>query len=436
MQNTDIVTRVTHWLRSFSLRIWLSVGMSIALLPLAVMAVYGYLHYHNQIAKPFRDVLVTQHRLLLPIERVQGGLWDIAEAVGDFANEGKESYRNRFEATEREVATQLTELEQIVTDNRQFRPILDGIEQQWLILLNAAAQVSAGTAARSDPALHRFESAISETGKRLETLAEGLRKQNEESHKAALRAMRRLEITAIAAAILSVILVGTGIYIIDRALINSTDELVAGAMRIAAGDREREIDVQVPPELAAVANAFNVMTKQIIRQENELSAAARTDGLTGLLNRREFDRLLARQIDIAATGEEAFALLLIDIDHFKQFNDGHGHLAGDDALRQMAASMKSAAREGDSTFRYGGEEFAMILPGLRAEGAFPAAERVRQTIVENGVFLADGQHLSLTVSIGVAIYGPKNTPPKIVDLADRALYAAKAAGRNTVKLAV
>jgi|TARA_R110000868_G_C10973150_1_gene771286 diguanylate cyclase (GGDEF)-like protein len=409
--------------------------MSIALFPLAAVAVYGYLQYHTQIAEPFREVLNTQHRLLLPIERVQGELWDISEAVNDFANDGNEAYRARFEATEREVATQLSALEALVSDHGRYRPILDGVEEQWSALLSAAGDVEAGEAALADPALHRFESAIAEVGKRLETMAEAIRLENEASHVAALSAMRQLEILATAAAIMSVLLIGAGIYIIDRALISSTDELVAGAMRIAAGDREREIDVQVPPELAAVANAFNVMTKQIIRQENELSAAARTDGLTGLSNRREFDRILAQQIEAAISENQVFALLLIDIDHFKRFNDSNGHLAGDDALRQIAASMKSAAREDDSTFRYGGEEFAMILPGLRAEAAFPAAERVRQTIADNGVFLSNGQQLSITVSIGVAIYGPLNTPPKIVGMADRALYAAKAAGRNAVKLA-
>ena len=435
MENIDSFTRITRWFRSFSLRVWLSVGISIALLPLVVATLYGYAHYHTQIVMPFRDVLNAQHRLLLPIERIQGELWDIAEAVSDYSNEGGERYRERFEATERTVAQHLSELEGVVTAHGQFRPILDGVEQQWSGLLVAAGEVRPGNRATADPALHRFESAIAEVGKRLETMVEGIRQENERTHATALRAMRQLEIIATLSAVLSILLIGAGIIIIDRALIASTDALVDGAMRIAAGDREREIDVQVPPELAAVANAFNVMTKQIVRQENELSAAARTDGLTGLANRREFDRILAQQLDAASEGTHIFSLLLLDVDHFKTFNDTYGHLAGDDALRQIAASIKAAARENDVAFRYGGEEFAVILPGLRAEDAYQAAERVRQKISSSQVILQDGRMLTVTVSIGIAVHGASKGAPEIVEIADRALYAAKADGRNTVKLA-
>lgn len=427
---------IFRWFRRLSLRVWLAIGMTAAMLPLVIIMVVGYQTYRSEIARPFEEVLNAQHRVLVPLERIQYELWDIATAVNEFAELGDENYRTAFEETERAVAKQLEGLETAVDDHSKFSPILVGVEQQWGLLLDAAAKVEPGDATEADPNLLRFETVISETAKRVGDLAEDLRIESEASHLASLEAIRRLETFAIFAALVAVLFAGLGIYIIDFALINSTDKLVEGALRIARGDRERKIEVQVPPELASVADAFNVMTSQIIRQENALAEAARTDSLTGLLNRGEFDRLLAAHTEEADAGGGSFALLMLDIDHFKQFNDSHGHLAGDSALRQVAKLIKDAAREHDAVCRYGGEEFALILPGLSGSDAFLAADRVRQNVADQGVFLPDGSKEPMTVSIGVSVYGADDTDPSVVNSADQALYSAKHSGRNAVRVAV
>ena len=422
-----------RWFRGLSLRAWLIVGFMMALLPVAALSAFWYIDYRDQLREPFRQVLHTQHKVSLALERIQGNLWDIATDVNDFALTGDESYRNHFEAAEREIAANLRDLEMITETYPSFDPVLEGVRQQWALLLQAASDVGP-LPGGADQRLMRFESVIGETGKRVESIAESMRLLNEESHRQALETMERLDRFAAIAGVLALVFSGIGIFIIDQALIRSTDKLVEGAMLVAGGTRNREIEVQVPPELASVANAFNTMLKQINRQEDALAAAARADGLTGLYNRREFDRAIDEAIAVSKESGEPFSLLMIDVDHFKQFNDTYGHLAGDDALRQVAATIELTARENDQAYRYGGEEFAMILPGLRTYEATAIAERLCNTIAAQTLILPDGQKQTLTVSIGISVFSPRVSPPNIIELADRALYAAKVEGRNQVKV--
>ncbi|MBT9382976.1 diguanylate cyclase [Pseudooceanicola sp. CBS1P-1] len=425
-------TGLIEAMRRFSLRTWLMLGMLVALLPVFVMGAVVYATFHGQIAQPFRSVLVAQHRVMLPLERLQGELWDLSTAVNDYADNGAEGFHRRFEVTEGEVARHLAALEGAIGSYGRYGPVLRSAEGEWDEVLKAAAAVQPGSPETSDPALQRFEDVVSETARRLEILSEDLRLENEQSHARALAAIRRLEYLAAGAAVLTLLFAVAAVQIIDRALINSTDRLVAGALSISSGDRTGQIDVTVPPELAKVANAFNAMTRQIVQQETALALAAETDSLTGLNNRRAFDRVLHEQVDKLGTPGNGFALMMLDVDHFKRFNDTHGHLAGDEALRQVAESLASEARESDMVFRYGGEEFAVVLPGLRAEDAFSAAERVRQTVARRGVVLPGGERIAATVSIGVVAPLSAGSSEQVVARADRALYAAKSGGRNQV----
>ncbi|WP_176083887.1 diguanylate cyclase [Martelella sp. HB161492] len=425
---------MSRWLRGLSLRAWLALGFMLALMPLFAITIYGYVSYDRTIATPFRDVLHNQHRILVALERMQDELWNLNVAVTDFSESGAEDYRSSFESSEREVAVQLAEMESATSEYSSFAPIMQSVEQQWGELLSAAGKVQAGEPARAAPELQRFEAVIAESAKRIGTIAETMRLQSEQSHERALKAMRQMEVFAGVAIALALIFAIAGIYVIDRALIASTDKLVEGAMRMAKGERKGDIDVRVPPELASVANAFNSMTLQIKRNEEALATAAHTDGLTGLRNRLDFDEVLADYLSLAQEGGKHFALLMIDVDHFKLFNDSYGHLGGDEALRQIAAHVAGAVRETDRVYRYGGEEFAVILPDTRVDGALMLGERVRAAVENHGVILPNGDHKPATVSVGVSFYGPAKSHPEIVASADEALYAAKHAGRNLVRL--
>lgn len=172
------------------------------------------------------------------------------------------------------------------------------------------------------------------------------------------------------------------------------------------------------------------------RQKHEadtLVAEARTDALTGLKNRRSFDEELHRQFAQRQRQGTVFSLLLIDLDHFKQVNDTHGHPAGDSVLQTVAQLLTKTLREMDLVYRYGGDEFAVICPGSRLREAATAAERIRQAVETTPVQLND-EALSLKLSVGVAEVGGLEIADGLLQRADEALYAAKHAGRNRVRL--
>ena len=157
-----------------------------------------------------------------------------------------------------------------------------------------------------------------------------------------------------------------------------------------------------------------------------LETLATTDGLTGLKNHREFQRLFAEEFERCARYGLLFSVLLLDIDHFKQFNDTFGHPSGDRALKQVAGALTLAARTSDRVARYGGEEFAIILPTTDAQGAMEAAERFRAAVERQ-----EWVERPVTVSIGVATWNLEaESPAALLQQADTALYASKRAGRN------
>ncbi len=170
-------------------------------------------------------------------------------------------------------------------------------------------------------------------------------------------------------------------------------------------------------------------------QDRELLARlATTDPLTGLYNRRHFDEELAREMTRSIRGRHPVSLLMADVDHFKEYNDRYTHLAGDQALRDVAAIMRQETRRGDTVCRFGGEEFAVVLPETDEVGALTFARRITEAVERHRFPDADGAgDVRLTISIGTAT-APTDARDRraLVHAADLALYRAKALGRNRV----
>lgn len=159
-----------------------------------------------------------------------------------------------------------------------------------------------------------------------------------------------------------------------------------------------------------------------------LTERAATDGLTGLYNRRQFDESLRAALSFGSRHAQSLSLLLLDVDHFKNFNDAFGHQAGDDVLRSVAETLRGLARTHDVVARYGGEEFAVILPGTDANGSMMAAERLRSALEQRG-----WPFRPVTASFGAATTdSPYTDPARLIEEADRALYGSKSRGRNRV----
>ncbi|MBK9363349.1 MAG: diguanylate cyclase [Rubrivivax sp.] len=161
-----------------------------------------------------------------------------------------------------------------------------------------------------------------------------------------------------------------------------------------------------------------------------LAHSARHDPLTGLPLRYGLEDEYGRHLALAARGGHRLALMLADVDHFKRVNDRHGHAVGDQALRHIAGVLRGTARAAEPVFRFGGEEFLLLLHARDAGAAAQAAERVLRALRDAPLQLADGTRLDLRISAGLSLAGDDETMAVAVERADRALYAAKQAGRD------
>ncbi len=185
--------------------------------------------------------------------------------------------------------------------------------------------------------------------------------------------------------------------------------------------------------LAQLAGATGIAATIVVRAR-ELRLLSTRDRFTGLLNRAVFNEQLEREAAFARREDGHFAVAMIDIDHFKRFNDTYGHAGGDDALRMVARTLRDSCRATDVVARYGGEEFGLILPGVMSGRAADLLERIRRVLAVTPIHLSHrSKPVSLTVSIGVAIFPEDGrTPADVLRCADQRLYQAKEQGRDRV----
>ncbi len=242
-------------------------------------------------------------------------------------------------------------------------------------------------------------------------------------------------------------------YEITSAIVRPLEQLSDAARRISQGELEVEIaDDRRRDEIGLLTRTFNDMARRLRRSRSEIDQQHRqlreqndqlqqanevleqlsiTDGLTKLHNHRYFQDTLTREIKRSSRTGEPLAMLLIDIDDFKALNDGLGHAAGDAVLERIARILNESVRESDILARYGGEEFVVLATGTALDHAVYVAEKVRTAVAESSFGIdAAGEPMRITVSIGVAAFhGDRRS---FFDNADRALYRAKAAGKNCV----
>jgi diguanylate cyclase (GGDEF)-like protein len=180
--------------------------------------------------------------------------------------------------------------------------------------------------------------------------------------------------------------------------------------------------------LTIIVWAAGVLHQGIASERDHAMRSALHDRLTGLLNRHAFEIEVRRNVGLAKRHDQAFALLVLDIDHFKGFNDRHGHLEGDNALMAVVDVLRSTLRQTDILCRWGGEEFAVILPHVSAFESCRVANNLRKRVAETVIVCGD----PVTISCGIAVHRPDETPEALFARDDAALYRAKAEGRNRI----
>lgn len=228
----------------------------------------------------------------------------------------------------------------------------------------------------------------------------------------------------------------------DRIIIRPMRALVEKAVRFGGGDYSAiAAQVKIPSDFEPLDHALDRMAEQLasreqsLKEENrQLDLLAQFDGLTGLPNRRSFDATLRAQWNGSQAAGQSVSLLMMDIDHFKRFNDYYGHVEGDACLKTIATCLaQGSLRPTDVIARYGGEEFAAVLPSVSLEQAVAIAERVRQAVFDLNLPNRQAPAGRVTISVGAATVSTHAaTSRELVEAADAALYTAKRSGRNRV----
>lgn len=219
-------------------------------------------------------------------------------------------------------------------------------------------------------------------------------------------------------------------------VLNLLNEPKAGSITFETNHRRKDqslINVEVSCNCTSwddepLVICFCRDTTQKRRHDQKIQALIMNDSLTGLLNRRSFDHIIKRSVVSAQENGSSFSLILLDIDYFKSINDEHGHLVGDKVLIELAELLKRLVRDHDSVARWGGEEFALVLPKTSLEAAIRVAERIRQSLASLQV-----ENIALiSASLGVTHYQSGDNLDTLLKRADQAVYIAKEKGRNCV----
>jgi diguanylate cyclase (GGDEF)-like protein len=265
---------------------------------------------------------------------------------------------------------------------------------------------------------------------------------------------QRLVASALGISLLGLVVL---LFFLSTAVVAPIRAVGAAAHRFAEGDLSARAPVRGGDEIATLALALNAAAERLgshtaeleqkVRQRTEelshknaalleanqrLERLATTDGLTDLYNHRRFQQLLAMEVTRQQREHKPFALLMMDVDHFKHYNDTHGHPAGDDVLKQLARLLRDNTRASDVVARYGGEEFVVLLLDTDVDRALFIGEKLRELVAAHPFPHGEGQPLGhVSVSVGLSVWPDHGTSPEaMIDAADKALYGAKHAGRD------
>jgi diguanylate cyclase (GGDEF)-like protein len=246
--------------------------------------------------------------------------------------------------------------------------------------------------------------------------------------------VRGLRNTTVLLVLLLLLVVGSLAYGLGLLIVLPLERLSRAANRVAGGDLDVDVPASGGGELFQLAGGFNDMVRRLREGRAELERLSVTDELTGLANRRRLTTELEREVHRSGRHGRAFAVLMLDIDRFKDFNDSYGHPAGDAVLKRLAHILRDSARDVDTVARYGGDEFLVMAPETGAAGAVLVAERIRTSMArERFTPDAGSAEISVTVSIGYAVFPEHGrTPEAMIEAADQALYRSKEGARNRV----
>ena len=417
--------------KSGSIRTWIGIGMVVALLPLLFSGITGYLVLNRDVIPLFRKTLSPQHDKIDPTQSLRLLIWSSVTPVEGFADDVNTSQVRTYKAVRTKIAEAFANLKPGLQRDLELSALIDKAHEDWIAADSLASELVAQGGSGDRQLLAAFHQRIVAADKKLASVCESLTKDAVMSQEATVDLFNRFEKVVFGFAAVSLMAFVVLFIIIGQRLSRSTKRLVEGAQRFASGNKDEDIKVRVPAEFQSLVNELNRSIVRTHEAEHALATRASRDGLTELLNRRAFDDALASLFARKERTGEQFALLLLDLDHFKSVNDTYGHSAGDEVLRVTAARMMLDVRPFDQVFRVGGEEFAVLLSGADSPTARQIANRLLHAIGSRPIPLPT-KELSVTASIGAVTDAAGSDPTTLYHAADSALYHAKTTGRNRV----
>jgi len=401
--------------RSTSLRARLMLGLCAVLLPFLLAAAVRVFYLLPELVQPQEEIISEVTQEMEPVRYLQVALLTVAVVAGESpaAAADAELVRRVDRAFERVRAAPFQPEE---------RALVDDASREWSEARSLHKPAGRALAA------HARRAALT-----LDELHNRAIKEIEDSRAASHAARTRsLAVTFAAFALALAISLYAGVRL-ARPVMTDVEALRQGALRLTRGELSHRVGAGSADELGDLAAAFNAMAERIEKDRAALTELATRDGLTGLLNRREFLRLLREELERSRRYGRSCTLLMLDIDRFKAVNDTWGHPAGDAVIRAVAERVGNELRPTDRAARYGGDEFAVLLPETVAQGAMMAAERMRGAIASTPIAISSDQSISVTISIGVAACPANGADEQaLISSADKALYGAKQGGRDRV----
>lgn len=421
-------------MRYFSIGKRLGFGMASLILPLLLLTFSGYFLFHMAIGIVDESYQEVELRFV-PVSMLQESLLRAVMPANDYLIHGNVDERSRFKILRIEVEQGF--------DRVQASPFQDSRRNDSIakarLLWNEAARLSEEILlldkAQGNPVgsrrMEEMDALVDDAYDQLEYVCSAVVSELGSKHSMLHAISIKMGIVIAVFVVLVTVIVFVGSVLIRSWIIAPLKMLESGAKEFTEGRLEHRITVNSNDEIASVARTLNHMASELKRDRDILRSLSSHDQLTGLLNRKEFQRLLDLEIERSLRHGGELALLMIDVDRFKSVNDNYGHPVGDSVLRNIADRIFSSLRPNDVVARYGGEEFIVMLPETDAMGSVAISERLCAQMRESAIFTMQNIQLTVTVSVGIASYpADATTADEVISLADKALYAAKNAGRD------
>jgi diguanylate cyclase (GGDEF)-like protein len=423
-------------LASFSLKALFRTG--VVFITLALLIVGGgslyFLHQSIDISDELIEDSLSETRMVVTLQLAMS---QAAMPPNDHIIHANPAEQENYRALVARVGQQFSQLAASESLLPQQREILAAARREW----REARTLGDAIMALQDPKgdsraagmMEQFDSHVEKAVHEMETINELVRQETVERDEA----LHRLRLTAstfiITLFLLGLAVASVGSMALARALFPSLRTLAEGMRRFSRGNLDTRIETPMPAEFQQLGEGFNTMAGRLQALHDRLESESIRDSMTGCYNHRKFINDFHFEMGRTRRYQHPLTLLMLDIDHFKTVNDTHGHPAGDEVLRVLTREISGHLRETDALYRYGGEEFAILLTETDGPGARLVAERLRALIEKMTVRISDDTSLSITVSIGIAYYpDDAGDEDSLLKVTDQALYRAKTNGRNRV----